>query len=498
MTRDMILIGLGLGGLVLLGVAAALAWAAEAAVRALVPILAVSGAPVSLLPRRLRRLLDPARAELPGIAALGVLLVASLWLLFAVMQDLIAGDPLVHADHAVLHLLLSLRVGWALRLAVWCSALGSGAVVVALATGIVLWLDRRRAWRAMAYAIIAAIGAILFTAGLDVVLGRPAPFLRPTGLSLLPFPGTHLAVLTALLGFMGVVICRNVGAVWRIAMIAATLVFLAGLAVARLYLGADYLSTALEAVAFGAAWAVLLGLVYLVHPAEAVRPAGLGVMILLVIIGVGGISGAIGQRAALRDATLTSGSLTMSRGAWLHGGWARLPRRPLSLLGRFGHPFAVQFLGAPGALREDLAAHGWRQPPPWRVATLLRFMGKGAAPGALPVVPRFDDGRLPALVMIRTGGALPADRRLVFRLWRSRVMVPSRAGGFARIWLGAVSIERIRRVGSIVALPRGIGGDAEAPRPLIRAIGAPIVIDRADGGGLLRLAFVTAQGRSVP
>ncbi|MCW8308367.1 LssY C-terminal domain-containing protein [Acidiphilium sp. PA] len=498
MTRDMILIGLGLGGVVLLGVAAALAWATEAAVRVLVPILAASGAPASLLPRRLRTLLDPARAELPGIAALGVLLVASLWLLFGVMQDLIAGDPLVQADHAVLQLLLSLRVRWALRLAVWCSALGSGAVVVALGIGIVLWLDRRRAWRAMAYAITAAIGAILFTAGLDVALGRPAPFLRPTGLSLLPFPGTHLAVLTALLGFMGVVICRSAGAFWRIMIVGATLLFLAGLLTARLYLGADYLSTALEAIAFGAAWAVLLGLVYLVHPAEAVRPAGLGLMILVVIFGVGGVSGAIGQRAALRDATLTTGSLTMSRGAWLHGGWARLPRRPLSLLGRFGHPFTVQFLGPPGALRHDLAAHGWRQPPPWQVATLLRFLGRGAAPGALPVVPRFDDGRLPALVMIRAGGTLPADRRLVFRLWRSRVMVPSRTGGFAHIWLGAVSTERIRRIGSIFPLPLEIGADAGARNHLIRAMTAPIVIDRAVGGEPLRLAFVAAQGPSAP
>ncbi|MDX5931788.1 LssY C-terminal domain-containing protein [Acidiphilium acidophilum] len=502
MTRDTIMIGLGFAGLAVLAAAAALAWAAQAVVRALVPILVpiLAGfrAPVRLVPRRLHPLLDPARAELPGIATLGVLLIASLWLLFGVMQDLIAGDPLVHADHAVLHLLLSLRVGWAVRLAVGWSALGSGAVVVALEIGIVLWLDRQRAWRAMAYAITAAIGAILFTAGLDVALDRPAPFLRPTGLSLLPFPGTHLAVLTALLGFMGVVICRTIGAVGRIAVVAAMLVFLTGLLAARLYLGADYLSTALETVAFGAAWAALLGFAYLVHPAEAVRPAGLGVAILLLILGVGGVSGALDQRAALRDATLAHGSLIMSRSIWLHGGWARLPRRSLSLLGDYSRPFPVQFLGAPRVLRRDLTDHGWHPPPPWNAATLLRFFGIGTPPGALPVMPRFDDGRLPALVLIRTGGTLPANRRLVFRLWRSPVLVPSRTGGFARIWLGAVSLERIGHPGSIMALPQEVRSHGEARHCLIRALGAPITVARADGHTPLRLAFVTPSRTDAP
>lgn len=483
MAFDIMVILVGLAGIVV-AIAAGIAWGVQVVVRALVPVvrlrlapvLAWSGLPANRLPR----------AELPGLSVLGVLLIGSLWLLFGVMQDLIAGDPLVHADHAVLHLLVSLRVGWATLLAVWLSALGSGVVVVVLGIGVVLWLDRQRAWRAMAYVIAAMIGAILFAAGLDVALGRPAPFPGAAGgLNLLPFPGTHLAVLTALLGFVAVVIGRESGTLKRVAVVAVTVGFLMGLLAARLYLGADYLSTGLEAVAFGAAWALVLGLAYLARPSEVVRPAGLAMVVMLVILGVGGVAGAIGQRAALRHARVSGGSFTMSRPVWLQGGWTRLPRRPLSLFGSFRQRFAVQYLGAPDVLRDELAAHGW---------VVARRFALGGLGRMDAVMPRLDDGTLPRLVMLRTGGDLPADQRLVFRLWRSDVMVPSRAGGFDFVWLGAVTLERVRMVDGVLALARDVGRDRFARRALIGAIGVPIDVVRPEGARVTRLAVDRADG----
>jgi undecaprenyl-diphosphatase len=489
MAFDVIMIGVGLAGIVV-AIAAGIAWGVQRLARAVVPVvrarvapvLAWSGVPANRLPR----------AELPGLAVLGVLLIGSLWLLFGVMQDLIAGDPLVHADHAVLHLLVSLRVGWVTLLAVWVSALGSGVVVLALGIGVVLWLDRQRAWRAMAYVITAIIGAIVFAAGLDMALGRPAPFPGVAGgLNLLPFPGTHLAVLTALLGFVAVVIGRASGRPRRVAVVTVSLGllgwFLGLLLAARLYLGADYLSTGLEAVAFGAAWALVLGLAYLARPAEAVRPVGLAMVVVLAIFCVGGIAGAVGQRAALRHARVSGGSFTMSRAEWLRGGWTRLPRRPLSLFGSFGGRFAVQYLGAPEVLRDDLAAHGW---------VVARRFAVGGLGRMDAVMPRFDDGALPRLVMLRRGGDLPADQRLVFRLWRSDVMVPSRAGGFDFVWLGSVTLERVRMVGGVLALARDVGRDRFARRDLFGAIGAPIDLVRPEGARVVRLAVDRAGGGS--
>jgi undecaprenyl-diphosphatase len=428
---------------------------------------------------------------------LGGLLIGSLWLLFGVMQDLIAGDPLVRADHAVLHLLSSLRVAWATRLAVWWTLLGSGPVIVVLALGSALWLDRQRAWRAMAYTLGAIFGAILFTAGLDIAVGRPAPFPAPAGLSLLPFPGTHLAVLTALLGFLSVVICRERAGPMRGAVMGATLLFLLGSLAARLYLGVDYLSTALEVMAFGAAWAVMLGLAYLVRPAEAVRPGGLSLIVLLAILGVGGMEVAIGQDAAFRQAMPDRGDLTMSRHAWLAGGWQGLPARPLSLFGTFGHPFAMQYLGPTRRLRAALSADGWRVPPAWRPGVLARMMRRGESAAQCPVLPRFDDGRLPVLVMIRTGQSLPEDERLVLRLWRSRTEVPGGSGRWMRIFYGAVALERVRPVWSLFRLPEAIARPDMSRRLLERSLTGPITLARRQDDATHR-RILLAYSSSLP
>ncbi|MGC9269786.1 LssY C-terminal domain-containing protein [Acidiphilium sp.] len=501
----MIGVVLGLGVVAL----ATLVWFAPRALRAVLgwlsqlrgPVLAWAGARESRLRRPVRFLFDSAWAELPGLAVLGGILVASLWLLFGVMQDLIAGDPLVAADRAVLHLLLSLRVGWAAQAAVWFSAAGSGIVVVALVGGVVLWLDRRRAWRAMAYVIAALIGAMLFSAVLDLALRRPAPFERDGGISLLPFPGSHLAVLVALLVFMAVVIGRHGGFVLRAGIALITLVFLLGMTVSRLYLGADYLSTALEAVAFGAAWASVLSLAYLTHPIETVRPAGMSAVVALAIIGVGGVDAMISARAALRYYAVSRDSRTMARAVWWHGGWMAQTPRPLALLGTFDQPFALQFLGSPRVLRADLVAAGWRRPVAWDVRTILRLFAAPIDPATLPVLPRLADGREAVLVMIKTGGFLRPDERLVFRLWRSAVTIPTVSQGFARVWLGSVSIERERRVWSLVTVPRHAGQRDAALRCLAEAIpGHRIVRRPTDTGGvaapvILATAPDTAEAR---
>ncbi|MGH7211462.1 MAG: DedA family protein, partial [Acetobacteraceae bacterium] len=68
--------------------------------------------------RQVRALLDPGRTGGRALAVLGAVLIGSPWLLFGATQDLLAGDPLVQADRAALHLFQALRLEWADRLAV--------------------------------------------------------------------------------------------------------------------------------------------------------------------------------------------------------------------------------------------------------------------------------------------------------------------------------------------------------------------------------------------
>lgn len=421
------------------------------------PVMAWARSRDSWPRRQIISLLDPTRTELPGLAILGALLIGSLWLFFGVLQDLIAGDPLVEADRSLFHLLLSLRVGWATQIATGLSELGSGIVALAVAGAALLWLDRRHAWRAMIYGVVAVIGAILFSAGLDLALQRPQPLFRDAGWSLLPFPGGHLAVFTALLGFLAVLMCRELTMRFRVVISIATIIFVIALAFSRLYLGAEYLSTALEGVAFGSAWAALLSIAYLARKAETVRPVGLGVVITLVLVVVGTADIAATHHADMRHYALKTETRTMSIADWQSRGWASLPSRRLALFGEFDQPFTVQWLGSTATLQSDLLAQGWRRPAKWNFRSLLEFLSPHVDLASLPVLPRLESGRAEGLVMLRTGGRIPNGDRLVFRLWRSNVLIPSPGGSMARLWIGTVVAEHVGRLFSLLNVPDDTG-----------------------------------------
>lgn len=396
--------------------------------------------------RQVISLLDPATTELPGLIVLGALLIGSLWLFFGVLQDLIAGDPLVEADRSLLHLLLSLRVGWATQIAVTLSEIGSGAGALAVASAALIWLYRRQAWRVMAYSVAAMLGALLFSAGLDLAIRRSQLLVPEAGWRLLPFPGGHLAVFAALLGFLTVLMCRELATRYRVLVSVVTIVFVTALTFSRLYLGAEYLSVALESVAFGTAWAALLSIAYLARKAEAVRPLGLGVMTLVALLVVGIVDISMTHHTDMRRYALKTETSTMSLGKWQRGGWASLPRRRLALFGEFDQPFTVQWLGSTAALRSDLLTHGWTLPPRWNFRSILEFLSPHVDLASLPVLPRLASGRSERLVMIRTDDGTANADRLVLRLWRSDVLIPLPNGAKARLWIGTIVAERVQRL----------------------------------------------------
>lgn len=401
--------------------------------------------------RQIISLLDPARTELPGLATLGALLLGSLWVLFGVLQDLLAGDPLVQADHAVFHLLLSLRAPWAVQLASAISELSSGIVLMAVAGIAAIWLDRQHAWRAVVYTIGSVIGAIFFSAAFDLALQRRRPSYMQPDWSLFPFPGGHLAVVAALLGFLTVLICRKASMKSRIAAAAATIVFVATLTFCRLYLGIEFLSTALEGLAFGFAWSALLSLAYLAREAEPMRPAGLGVAVAATFILVGSANISLAHRTDMRHYSLPIQTRILSLADWRQGGWASLPARRLALFGEFDQPFTVQWAGGIRSLKTNLEAHGWRLPPSWTLHSALEFLSPHVHLLSLPVLPRLASGRVEHLVMIKR--RMPKAKRLVLRLWRSDVLVSAPDGRLMPIWIGMVTSEHIKRIFSLLNIP---------------------------------------------
>lgn len=402
--------------------------------------------------REFLSLLEPGRKELPGLLALGAVLIASLWLLLAVLQDLIVGDPLVRADQVVFDLLQSLRVEWADSLAAALAELGDGLVTLAVAAVALLWLAWRGAPRAVIYVLAAVGGAVVFAAAIGLALQPLQPIATHGGRVLLPYPGAHVAVAVTLYGFLTVLIGREFGLRLRLGIATGASVLIAGLAFARLYLGADWLSIILVSLTFGTAWVALLSLAYLPRRPHTVRPVGLLVVSVLTLAVVGSANVGLAHHADMQRyaADVTTRSMTLA--AWQQGGWRSLPPHRRDLFGQFEQPFTVQWIGDLDVLKTELLAHGWMPPASWASWSVLNWLSPQASPDSLPVLPRLGRGRAEGLVMVKTGAPEPADERLVLRLWRSSVVVSTTDSITLPLWIGTVVIERIKPVYSLVSI----------------------------------------------
>jgi len=285
------------------------------------PVLVWARARNTWVRRETLSLLDPHRPELPGLLTLGAVLLTSLWVLFAILTYLTPGDPPVQIDAAVLSLLQSLRIEWAGSLATAMAELGDGAVTLAVAGVALLWLAWRHALRAGLYGLSAVGGAILFTAAIGFVLQPPQPIAAHAGRILLPYPGAHVAVAVALYGFLTVLIGREVRLRLRLGLATGVSVLIAGLAFARLYLGADWLSTTMASLVFGIAWVAPLSLAYLPRRVPTVQPVSLFVFSLLTLGMVGSVNIGFAHRADLRRYAVEVKTQVMTLAAWQQGGW---------------------------------------------------------------------------------------------------------------------------------------------------------------------------------
>jgi membrane protein DedA with SNARE-associated domain len=392
--------------------------------------------------RQLRSLLDPGGSEIRGLVLSGALLIGGFWLFFGVLQDVLAGDPLVRADRAVLHFFEALRTEWIDRMAAAVAAFGTAPVILAVAAAMLLWLVRQRAWRAALYELAAIAGAAAFAAGMRVI--APAGVLAPIRPTVLP-PAWQMAEVTALSTFLAVLVAREGSARLAAGTALALVLVVVLLGLARLYLGVDWLSTILAGTAFGTAWAALLSLVHLLHRPRPLRPLGLLTAAGIAFVAAGGSAIKLAPPPKVWPAAATRPSAVMSFAAWRSGGWTGLPGRRIDIFGQRGAPLSLQWAGRLDGLAADLAGHGWRRPVPWTWRSALEWLSPKSAPTALPVLPHLEDGRPEALVMIKTGAPLRKHERIVLRVWPSGVAL-RQGRQVLPLWIGAATIERITPV----------------------------------------------------
>lgn len=413
--------------------------------------------------QQLLAVLDPTRREMPGLAVLGAVVLFSLWLFFGVLQDVLAGDPLVRANLAVFHVLQSLRTEWVDQAMVAITELGDARVVAAVALAALAWLAARRHWRAAAHllSVVAIVGIATVVLKVSLQIHRPEPL--DTGWNAFAFPSGHSAANAALYGFLAIITAWELKGRWRFSIIGASAVLISAIVFSRVYLGAHWLSDVLAGTAFGIAAAALLGIAYLRHGPPQVGATGLGVTAGVALLLAGGVH--IAQRHAfdMRRYAVRQQVQRMPLVAWWQHGWTHLPARRVDLIGGTEQPLTLQWAGRRGALQRELRAHGWHNPPRWSLRTAARWFEPHIALSALPVLPHLQSGHREALVLVH-GGASPRVR-YVLRLWRSDMEL-STAASASPLYLGTVIEERLQRVAPVMSVTEALA-DYDLPRTVL-------------------------------
>jgi len=398
--------------------------------------------------------LDPARPESKSLLALGALLMGSAWLFLGVLEDVVTGDPLVRADHGLYRLMQGLRTPWGDRLMVGMTELGDGALIVFITLAVLAWLLWRRSWRAAAYWTAAVGFGQLAATGLKLVLQRPRPVaFGYDGLSAYAFPSGHATMSMVAYGFLAVLVARGLAPPRRWLPYALAALLIGAIALSRLYLGAHWLSDVLGGLSLGLAWVCLLSIAYTRHAGAAPLPRGLPQVVLLALLLGGGGHVALRYSADLQRYAPQATVQHRNAASWWREEWRSLPAYRQDLEGEPEQPLDVQWAGALGNVREQLAARGWREPVQLSAASALRWLLPDPAPAELPLLPQVHDGRHESLLMVLSvpGDAMgaQAEPQLVLRLWDSGTLLDP---GGVPLWVGSVAFQRLRRV-SLLRLP---------------------------------------------
>jgi undecaprenyl-diphosphatase len=420
-------------------------------------------------PRRLlRSLLEPGERELRGLVAAVLLLIAALWLFFALLEGVVGGEPLVRADSAIYGLLQNLRSPWADGLMVAMTELGDPIVVISVTVAVLLWLLSQRAWRTALYWVAAVALGSLFNTGLKLTLyrPRPAPDLY-SGWSAFSFPSGHATVNIAMWGFLAFLATREMMPMGRRIFIALVAGFVSLIAFSRLYLGAHWFSDVSAGLAFGTAWLTLLGTVYLHHRPEQIQSKGLAIAAVAALVGIGAFHIDRSHEQDLAFYGVRQTTQTVSIEAWRGGGWNQLPQRRVDLKGEYEEPFTVAWLGPPRVIAQRLEAAGWREPVRWSVPSLLAWLVPDPGSAALPVLPRLDDGRTPVLIRLLPQ---PDGSRLVLRLWPTAFAVHDETGATRPVLVGTVAAQAPRRLLKLITLNRMQGSFDAARDALARTL----------------------------
>lgn len=420
--------------------------------------------------RAVLSLFDRERPESRALLIAAVLLIGGTWLFLGILEDIVAGDPLVELDRSVYSMLQAIRTSWADSVFAAITALGGAASVVAVMLAVAALLLLERCWRTLGYWLAAAGFAEALVWVLKTAVGRARPSAIYSGVEQYSFPSGHAAMSITVYGFLAFLLVRGKSPPVKAAaaVLAGSLILL--IAFSRLYLGVHWFSDVSASLALGLAWVALLAIAHIHHVRdERVSARALLLVASVALVGVGGTYLRSGRGADLARYAHTPTPQVVQLADWRSGRWRDLPPARSELAGEAEEPFSVQWAGTAAEVAASLAAAGWRQPPRWASKASVLWLLPSTSAEMLPVLAKLDHGEPQKLTFVKVRGPL---ERIVLRLWPSRYAIGGLPGGEPRpLWNAMVSSERLRRPMGLMTISTTSGDFAAAARTLAEDMG---------------------------
>ncbi|HIC7210988.1 LssY C-terminal domain-containing protein [Burkholderia stabilis] len=394
-----------------------------------------------------------ARARrVPGaVPVFALLFVGCVWLFAGLVQDVVANDPLMHADIALYAFLQNLRTppaDAAMRALAVLHGHDTGLIVAA---AFLVWLMIHRCWLTAAWWLATVGIAVVLVPVIGAGVPGATPASLPPGALHVPLPDADAAFAMLASSGIGWVLARDRPARWRIPVVTGVVLWIVLGGFARLYVGDTWLSGLLGGWSLGLAWfAVLAGAYAYWRVREHVQPRGalVAVVVVLATAGVWTIPAQWQLDRASRPHVGDVVAMTVDQ--WMRGGWQRVPTRRTEIGGDREEYLPLQWSATSDTLDRHLAQAGWQRATPWSPATALRWLLPQAPADALPVLPRYTHGESTRRVFVRVDPGRP-ESRLVLRLWRYPYVLQDALGN-RPLWYGALYRETLRRPARLMTI----------------------------------------------
>lgn len=411
-----------------------------------------------LLGRLGRGLADPDYPETPALAVLALLLLAVGWLTLYLLWGLGAPRYPVPSDAMVYQLFQDLRTPTTDAIALALAQLGDWEVYLPLSLAVLaaLWLTDRR--RAAAHWLGGLGFGALVAAALSGLLAVPQPVEYYRNEFNGGFAGGHSVFAAVVYGFLPVLLSSRLRVEKRWRYYVPFLSLVALIALAHLYLGAQWLSDTLLGLTLGLLWVALLTLGYRRHRPQLVPDRSLVVVALVAM--AGGAAFQWGARHTEDLAHYARQEVTGSMPAelWQAEGYARLPAHRVDLRGRHSDPLNLQWAGQLDRIEAQLVALGWQPATEFSAAGALLWLTRQPDIARLPVLPQVHDGMHQALMFRH-----PAEtgRQRIIRLWPTPWRLSQNKTPLP-LWIGNVSEQGMQSLLGLANAPL-TGADFNGP-----------------------------------